>query len=122
MRVFLLSAFLCLLCNCLYSQDISFSTELIDLGKLIKSGKSENFIYEIKNTGKEPLILYTVQVSCTCTKVDYPKKPIMPGESAELKVKYDPEKTLGTFHKAVQIFANTQSNRHIVAFKGEIIE
>lgn len=46
-----------------------------------------NFI--ITNTGKTPLIISDYKVSCSCTKVILPNKPILPGETYNLKVTFD---------------------------------
>ena len=64
--------------------------------------------YTITNTGDKPLILENVTGSCGCTVPEYPKEPIAPGASSEIKVVYKPGKQKGLQNKLVTVIANTQ--------------
>ncbi|OJX40293.1 MAG: hypothetical protein BGO78_15105 [Chloroflexi bacterium 44-23] len=46
--------------------------------------------YTVKNTGTADLIIEKVSVSCACTTAELEKNTISPGESTELRVKFDP--------------------------------
>lgn len=41
------------------------------------------------NDGDAPLVIYSADVSCSCTKIDYPKEPIAPGDTSVIKVSFD---------------------------------
>src|ERR1700757_2663812 len=76
--------------------------------------------FKFKNTGKSPLILSNVQVSCGCTNVDgWPKEPIAPGKSASFKVKYD-SKRVGKFDKKITVTSNSKTPSTILTIKGEV--
>lgn len=54
---------------------------------------SENtHVFKFTNTGTEPLIIQSANGSCGCTVPDYPKEPIAPGSTGEIKVVYKPGK------------------------------
>lgn len=61
----------------------------MDFGKLTYHVLSEFETY-VYNDGTKPLIIYKVSSSCDCIKVDYPKKPIMPRDSALVKISIKP--------------------------------
>jgi hypothetical protein len=88
----------------LYAQEIKFEALEINYGDIEKGADGvRNF--KFTNTGAAPLIISNAQGSCGCTVPTYPKEPIMPGESAEIKVKYDTNR-IGAFTKYVTLTTN----------------
>lgn len=100
---------------------ILFTQEIIDLGTFMQyddpSSKCE-FIFT--NDGKEPLIISKAKGSCGCTVPEWPKEPILPGETGVIKVNYD-EKRVGQFNKSVTITSNAQNATQIIKIKGKIL-
>lgn len=88
----------------------------LDFGNL-SVGVSQQRILELKNTGSKPLIVQDVVVSCGCTKVNYPKAPIMPGEAGNVVVTYDPDKK-GGFHKTVTLYCNAEQSPLKISISG----
>lgn len=76
----------------------------IDFGRQPKD-KSLNRSIVIKNTGKADLHIESVQPSCGCTTVDFPKV-IVPGRSGSIKVKVDTGQSAGQHSKSVTIKSN----------------
>ena len=100
---------------------MTFEKEIIDLGEFMQyddpSSKCE-FIFT--NTGKEPLIISKAKGSCGCTVPEWPKEPIMSGETGSIKVNYD-EKRVGAFNKSITITSNAQNATQVLKIKGKII-
>ena len=90
----------------------------IDFGKLNLGNKQERTL-KLTNTGNKPLIVQDVVLSCGCTKVDYPKAPIMPGETGEVTVSYDPDKK-GGFHKTVTLYCNAKQSPLRITISGKV--
>jgi len=67
---------------------IEFKADTIDYGT-VEKGADGVRVFEFTNTGDAPLIISNVKSSCGCTVPSKPKDPIMPGDSGEIKVKYD---------------------------------
>ena len=88
----------------------------LDFGNL-SVGVSQQRILELKNTGSKPLIVQDVVVSCGCTKVNYPKAPIMPGEAGNVVVTYDSDKK-GGFHKTVTLYCNAEQSPLKISISG----
>ncbi|MGB0402587.1 MAG: DUF1573 domain-containing protein [Salibacteraceae bacterium] len=74
----------------------------------VKQHTENTHVFTFTNTGSEPLIIQNAQGSCGCTVPDYPKEPIMPGSSGEIKVKYSPGTQIGGQTKTVAITSNTE--------------
>lgn len=65
-----------------------FDTEKHDFGK-IKQGVPVTYIFHIKNITDKPLVVESATAACGCTAPEKIVDPIMPGESAPLKVVYN---------------------------------
>ena len=80
----------------------------IDFGTFPKDEKQERS-FVLTNTGKGLLVVHDVVTSCGCTKVEYSKQPVRPGETLELKVIYEAEDT-GYFSKTVTVYCNVENS------------
>jgi len=58
--------------------------------------------------------------SCGCTVPDYPKHPIAPGESGELKIEYKPGKQEGKQNKTVTVTANTEPSQTVLRISADV--
>lgn len=98
---------------------IKFKTEVIDYG-IIKQNSDGIRIFTFINEGDAPLLITNVKTSCGCTVPSYSKTPIMPGDSGELKIKYNTKK-IGAFTKTVTVTSNAQGGHKILKIKGKIV-
>jgi len=91
-----------------------------DFGRIPERGGKVSHTFSFVNTGDTPAIITEVSVSCKCTRVDYPRKPVTPGQRAEITVIYDPKGQHGVFYKAIQVLSTTPDRRQIITVKGEV--
>jgi hypothetical protein len=94
-----------------------FEKEWYDFGKI---GKGEKVFYnfKFKNIGMSPLIISDVDAGCSCTVPEWPKTPIMPNSSANIKVSYSSKDHNGIFNKAIRISSNSSTPTKIIRIKG----
>jgi hypothetical protein len=93
-----------------------FNAGKVQKGELIRA----EFI--VKNTGEYPLIIADVSTSCSCTVSDYPKDPILPGETGKVIGNVDTERVSGArVDKAITILANTKPSKTELKIKGTIV-
>ncbi|MBX3255964.1 MAG: DUF1573 domain-containing protein [Chitinophagaceae bacterium] len=88
-----------------------------DFGK-IPQGKPVTHIFEISNTGKEPLAVENVQASCGCTTPEWNRDPIAPGGTKKITVGYNAA-AFGPFEKAITVFYNGGQTKQFF-IKGEV--
>ena len=79
-----------------------------DFGNIPLNEKREH-IFMLVNTGNKPLVIYDVVTSCGCTKAEYGKEPVRPGETLELKVIYNAEDK-GRFRKNLTVYCNAEDS------------
>lgn len=101
--------------------EIKFENELYDFGE-ITQGEKVKFTYQFTNVGESDLVISSAKGSCGCTVPDWPRKPIAPGESAEIRVVFNSEGKNGKQHKKVSVIANTQPSTTVVALTGNVIK
>lgn len=97
-----------------------FENEVIDYGEIAQNADG-NRVFKFKNIGKAPIIITQVKGSCGCTVPTKPEKPIMPGETGEIKVKYATNR-IGPFAKTVTITSNAFENKKVLRIKGRVLE
>lgn len=75
----------------------------------IKEDTENKASFTVTNTGKNPLIIDKVDVSCGCTTAKKPEKPIMPGKSDKIEIVFHPKVgQLNEQKKTVTVTANTE--------------
>lgn len=105
------------------SSDIMLSRVRIDqsvfnLGDLsINELKSVNVC--LQNIGNSPLIIYDVETDCSCTASEWPLKPILPKEFANIKIIFTGN-GYGHFQKQVIIKLNTEEREHKIKLIGAV--
>ncbi len=102
----------------LFAQELQLESETIEFGDL-KLGTQVSKTIKVTNKGKAPLIITSAVGSCGCTIPEYPKTPIEPGKSEEIKINYSVGSIPGTFNKTVTLTSNdVNASRKIFRIKG----
>jgi len=106
-----------------YSQEkkaeISFEKTIINYGVIDKGSDGvREFIFT--NTGDAPLVISNVKSSCGCTIPKKPEKPILPGESDKIQVKYDTQR-VGLIRKSISVTSNASNASVYLKITGEVI-
>ncbi len=102
--------------------EITFEKTSHDFGTIKEADGPVTWTFKFTNTGTANLILYQVVASCGCTTPTYPKEPIKPGESGEIKVTYNGSgRNPGKFYKYLTIRANTKEEIIRLTITGTMI-
>lgn len=76
----------------------------------------------VTNTGARPYTVQDVKATCDCTVLRRPERPIMPGETAAIRVEFDTKGKIGITTPGIVIYDNTKPNgRQIVYMQADII-
>ncbi|MDO5615851.1 MAG: DUF1573 domain-containing protein [Cruoricaptor ignavus] len=89
--------------------------------KDVKKGESVEHIYEVTNTGENPLIISEVKPACGCTAPNYTKEPIMPGEKGQITLKFDSSNFDGMQTKQAEVFANVEKSPIVLTFMANVV-
>ena len=98
---------------------IEFEETHHSFGEII-DGTQVQYIYKVKNTGKEPLLIAKVDATCGCTVPSYPDKPVKPGETGEITIAFNSTNRLGSQRKDVTVFSNAEGGPVKLTFDAQV--
>ena len=99
---------------------IRFENTIYNFGEIFE-GDIEDHIFRFTNTGKVPLVIANAKSTCGCTASDWPKYPIPPGESSEIKVKFNSSNKPGSQNRAITILSNSYPQEVKLYMRGNVI-
>src|SRR5690606_4953768 len=97
---------------------LTLDSDVVDYGTIDQGGEPLR-VAKFKNTGTEPLIISGAKGSCGCTVPNWPKEPIMPGESSQIEIRYD-TKRVGAINKTVTVTSNDPAGNKTIRVIGTI--
>lgn len=97
----------------------AISENHFDFGK-IKKGDKVQHVYEITNTGSNPLVISEVVPGCGCTAPSFTKEPILPGKKGQITLSFDSSSFDGLVNKEASIYANVEKSPIVLTFSANI--
>lgn len=85
---------------------ILFDTPVKDFGEVIK-GQKKPYSFYFTNSGSADLVI-ELATACTCTSLDWPRKPIPPGGRGRIDVVFDSSTKEGVVNVDVDIIGNME--------------
>ena len=102
---------------------MTFERTSHDFGDVARHGGDLIKEFRFVNDGDAPLVIKKITKSCSCLTVTYSRKPVLPGESAVIKIKYEPHKIeAGIFHRVIQIYTNVSDDVRLITIQGNSID
>lgn len=98
---------------------ITFDKKVYDFGT-VPEGEVVETTFKVTNTGESDLIIKEANASCGCTVPTWTKKPIEPGESGEIAVKFDTGGKPNKQSKSVTLVTNTESGSETIRISGMV--
>lgn len=98
---------------------VALSESNFSFGK-IKKGEKVEHVYEVTNTGTNPLVISEVKPACGCTVPDYTKEPILPGQKGKITLKFDSASFDGLVTKQAEVYANVEKAPIVLSFSADI--
>ena len=99
---------------------ITFEKNEHDFGDLLQ-GEVVTYSFHFTNTGNAPLLISTVNSSCGCTVVDYPREPIAPGKTGTIKATYDSKGHHGFQSRTLTVMSNTMPAKNALRLKATVL-
>lgn len=103
------------------SAGVKFDKISHDFGDLKEEMGTATALFEYTNVSGGPLYISKVETSCGCTKPEYTKDTLKPGERGFVKAIYETRGHHGTFHKNIFVYFNTQDYYQSLSISGNVI-
>lgn len=94
-------------------------SEVLNVGEILYQSP-RTLTYRLVNRGNAATSITSVVPSCGCTQVKCPTTPIPAGEAVELTAIFD-ARTLGTFQKEIEVYADGASEPLYLTFQGRVV-
>lgn len=98
------------------AQTIELSRTNINFGTIPMRPRSEQSVV-LYNRNNKPMVINAITVDCSCTKVEWTKKPVPASDSTTIKVIYTPAES-GIFYKKIKIV--TTDGDQTVVIRGSV--
>ncbi len=85
---------------------------------IVTKGEVVELKYVITNAGNEPLLIQKFEVQCSCTSVIFDEKPVLPGNSTTVTVKFDTKTVYDRQDRIVTLTSNVKGGEIKLRFKG----
>ena len=99
---------------------ISFESDFHDFGE-IQEGEVVNYTFKFTNEGEGPLIISNAQGSCGCTVPQWPRQPIAPGATGDIKVSFNSSGRAGKQDKRVTLTTNAVPQTKVLNITSTVI-
>lgn len=97
---------------------IKFEKYTIDYGT-VEFNADPFRTFTFTNVGTEALVIKSARSSCGCTVPEWPKQPIPPGGTGELKVRYSTDKA-GPINKTITVTTNADPADVLLNITGSV--
>lgn len=77
--------------------------------------------FKLVNTGDEPLAIISARANCGCTRPEYSTEPVAPGDTAVIRVGFDPKGRPGRFVKHINVDIDSDPLRSSLTIQGTVI-
>lgn len=86
----------------------------------LRRGDTAQFVFRFQNAQPAPIVLETVRTTCGCTAAEWTEAPVEPGQTGEVVIEFDADKS-GAFRKKITVFFDKQRKPEVLWIEGEVL-
>lgn len=95
-------------------------TDIKNIGD-VKENSLTKIAYQIKNSGKKPLVITNIFSDCSCTQATYNKEAILPGDTGTIQLTYNAG-TEGKILRVLRVYSNATNNPYQFTLNGNVVK
>ncbi len=88
----------------------------------IHQGDVVSHDFSFTNTGDEPIIITDAEVTCKCTSTDFPKQPILKGQTGTIKVTFNSQNAIDRQERTVVVKSNASNSPVTLTYKCVVLK
>ena len=100
---------------------IQFEKTTYDFGNIREDGGKVTHEFQFTNVGTDPIKITSARAECGCTKPEYPKEAIAPGQTGVIKVTYNPLGRPGGFTRVVTVRCTGNPGKVNLKIRGTVL-
>jgi len=78
--------------------------------------------FTFTNTGDEPIIITDATVTCKCTSTEFPKQPVLKGQTGVIKVTFNSENAIDRQERTVVVTSNATNSPVTLTYKCVVLK
>lgn len=99
--------------------EIALEEKKIYIGKVTPTQEAVAY-FKLINIGNNNFVIDKIETDCHCTGVKWSRKPVLPGDTTEIIVRYD-KHLPGFFDQIVKVYSKDIEHPILLVFQGYII-
>lgn len=107
--------------SCRAQNRLIFTSENFDFGTVSATDSVVVCEFEYYNRSSKILTINKIESSCSCVSVDYKAQPLRMGESATIKVRFNPKNQHGRFYKPIYVYHNLSKQPTELIVRGIVL-
>ena len=104
-----------------FCETFVYDERVHDFGTIKESEGTVSHTFTFTNKGSEPVAISGVNLWCGCTKAEFSKQPVRPGQTTTVTLSYNPAYRPGKFSKEAVVLLNEGRRYTRVWVKGEVV-
>lgn len=100
---------------------MTFSEVKYNFG-FIHQGDVVTHDFTFTNTGDEPVIITDAEVTCKCTSTEFPKQPILKGQTGIVKVTFNSANAIDRQERTVVVKSNAENAPITLTYKCVVLK
>lgn len=105
----------------LWGQSLTFDKKTHDFGDIRETAGKVSCVFTLTNRSDKPFVIAYITTGCGCTAVKYDKAPILPGQTRQLTIQYDPAERSGHFNSAILITGASPKEDYKLSVTGSVL-
>ncbi len=89
-----------------------------NFGEILEEEGAVDCTFTVKNVGNKAGVIYSVISTCGCTKIQWTKEPIKPGETGKITVTYTNDEGPYPFDKNITVYFSDQKKPVVLKLRG----
>ncbi|MEN7549613.1 DUF1573 domain-containing protein [Rapidithrix thailandica] len=99
---------------------IKFNEREFDFGDIYQ-GDVVTHVFKFENNGDAPLLLTNISTTCGCTAPEWPREPVLPGETGEITVKFNSAHKSGIQNKIITVYSNANTPQEKLKIRTNVL-
>lgn len=95
-----------------------FDSTVYDFGRIDTRSGAVSHTFTVTNIGTEPLNIFTVTTTCSCTSSSWTRKSIAPGESGTIDATFTNDEGPYAFDKTLNVYLSGLERPVVLHLKG----
>lgn len=98
---------------------VEFDRTVYDFGEISIKDGPQKCSFTMTNISEEDVLIFSAITSCGCTRPEWPRTAIKPGEKGTITITYTNDEEPSVFDKTVTVYTSAQKKPFVLHIRGK---